>query len=171
MIGKLKDLITNGIFAYTGRLAIDTDNNNPRPDYPYYSYKITSIKTNANGEGNYIDSFPESTEEGFKHDYVESVELQPQVIVSFNAYSQDIAECINKISQAWDYFKHAGKKRFADENIVIVRVMNITDRTVVMGERYEYRYGFDVEFRILHTIERRSETIEEFKFNKKGNVK
>ena len=171
MIGELKKLITNGIFAYTGKLAIDTDNDNPRPDYPYYSFKIISIKTNAGGEGNYTYSFPKSLDERFKYDYMETVDLQPQVVVSFNAYSRDISQCMDEITKAWDYFKHIGVPDYMNNNIAVVRVGTINDRTIVMGEKYEYRYGFDVEFRILHTIERRSETIEKYKFNRKGNVK
>lgn len=168
MIGKLKEKIVKGLHAYTGLEVVDTDNNYKRPDKPFYSYKITSIKTNANGEGNYSEDFPESLDERFKHDYREKVELQPQVVISFNCYSDDIAECLEKTYKAWDYFKHGGNDLLALDNIIVVRTEEITDRTVILGDKYEYRYGFDVELRFLHEIERRRETIEEYEF-KRGN--
>ena len=87
-------------------------------------------------------------------------------MISFNCYSDDIAECLDKIYKAWDYFKHGGNDLLALDNIVVVRVEDITDRTIALGDRYEYRYGFDVEFRFLHEIERRRETIEKYKFKK-----
>ena len=169
MIGKLKNEIVKGLHAYTGLKVVDTDNNHNRPERPFYSYKITSIKTNANGEGNYSSDFPASLKSEFKHDYREKVELQPQVVISFNCYSDDIAECMDKTYQAWDYFKHGGNDELALENIVVVRVEDITDRTIVLGDRYEYRYGFDVELRFLHEIERVRPTIESYKFNRGDN--
>ena len=168
MIGKLKKEIVSGLHAYTGLKVVDTDNNHRRPERPFYSYKIMSIKTNANGEGNYSADFPTSLKSEFKHDYREKVELQPQVVISINCYSTDNAECLEKTYQAWDYFKHGGNDLLALDNIIVVRTEEITDRTVVLGDRYEYRYGFDVELRFLHEIERRRETIETYKF-KRGN--
>ncbi len=170
MIGKLKEEIVRGVNKYTDLRVVDTDNNFRRPNKPFFSYKITSIKTNANGEGNYSEDFPKLLKSEFKHDYREKVELQPQVVISFNCYSDDIGECMDKIYQAWDYFKHGGNDLLALENIVVVRVEDISDRTIVFGDRYEYRYGFDVELRFLHEIERIRPTIETYKF-KKGNNK
>lgn len=170
MIGKLKEEIVRGVNKYTGLRVVDTDNNFRRPNKPFYSYKITSIKTNASGEGNYSSDFPKSLKSQFKHDYREKVELQPQVVISFNCYSDDIAECLEKTYKAWDYFKHGGNDLLALKNFVVVRVEDISDRTIVFGDRYEYRYGFDVELRFLHQIERIRPTIETYKF-KKGNNK
>lgn len=170
MIGKLKEEIVKGLNSYTGLEIVDADNNHRRPNKPFYSYKITSIKTNASGEGNYSEDFPKSLDERFKYDYRETVELQPQVVISISCYSDDIAECLDKTYLAWDYFKHGGNDLLALENFVVVRVEDITDRTVVLGDRYEYRYGFDVEFRFLHEIERRRETIEKYKFNRGENI-
>ena len=170
MIGKLKTEIVKGLNSYTGLKVVDTDNNHNRPERPFYSYKITSIKTNANGEGNYSADFPESLKSEFKYDYRETVELQPQVVISFNCYSGDIAECLEKTYLAWDYFKHGGNDLLALDNIIVVRTEEITDRTVILGDRYEYRYGFDVEFRFLHEIERRRETIEEYEFKRGNNI-
>lgn len=166
MIGKLKEEIVKGLHKYTGLDVVDTDNNHRKPERPFYSYKITQIKTNANGEGNYSEDFPKSLDSRFKYDYRETVELQPQVVISINCYSSDIAECLDKIYLAWDYFKHGGNDLLALDNIIVVRIEEITDRTVVLGDRYEYRYGFDVELRFLHEIERRRETIEKYKFRK-----
>lgn len=170
MIGKLKKEIVKGLHAYTGLYVVDTDNNNRRVKKPFYSYKIIQIKTNISGEGNYSSDFPKSLDERFKYDYREKVELQPQVVISFNCYSDDIGECLEKTYQAWDYFKHGGNDLLALKNFVVVRTEDITDRTVVLGDRYEYRYGFDVELRFLHEIERRRNTIEEYKFNKGENL-
>lgn len=169
MIGKLKKEIVKGLNSYTGLEVVDTDNNHRRPRKPFYSYKIMSIKTNASGEGNYSEDFPPSSDSRYKHDYREKVELQPQVVISLNCYSADIAECLEKTYLAWDYFKHGGRDLLALDNIIVVRTEDISDRTIVFGDRYEYRYGFDVELRFLHEIERVRPTIEKYKFNRGDN--
>ena len=44
-------------------------------------------------------------------------------------------------------------------NVVIVKTHNITDRTILDVDEYEYRYGFDVRIRYLKEIERTDATI------------
>lgn len=165
-IKELKEIICKGIFKETGLLVVDTDNNYRRPKYPFYSLKFTSILKNSGEAGNIYESFPKSLDSRFKHDYQEELELQPKVVMSFNAYSKDTLEAMTIIQKAYDYFRFRGEPEINEANIVVVDVGDIQDRTIFLGDYYEYRYGFDVEFRMIHTIERRSETIESYKFKK-----
>lgn len=170
LIKYLKNLIVKGIHEDTGLLAVDTDNNNKKPKYPFYSFKFITPIMNI-GEGGVLSrDFDKSLNPKFKYDYIEKLELQPKAVVSFNSYDKDVDGSFEVCLKAWEYFRHRSKYYFRDNNVVVVNVGNITDRTVFIGEAYEYRHGFDVEFRILHEIENRIETIEEYSFKKGKGV-
>ena len=83
--------------------------------------------------------------------------------MSFNAYSDDLEECQDAILRAWESFRFKGRRILGDINYVVVNVGDIQDRTVYLTGKYEYRQGFDVEFRVLHQMEDRAETIESYK--------
>lgn len=167
MIKKLRKTLIKGIADETGLLVVQTDNNFKKPKYPYYSYKFTTMRQNTGEGGVYKEDFDKSLDARFKYDVVTTLEFQPKVIMSFNCYSDDEFEVEDYILKAWEWFKLKGRRILSDENIVVVEVGDITDRTVFLVDNYEYRKGFDVEFRVLHEFSDRSETIENYKINGK----
>lgn len=166
MIMTIREVIVSGLKGYTGLQTIDTDSNIRRPNYPFYSFKFTTLLQKDKGEGNFLNDFPKSLDPKFKYDFRETYQHQPYYVISFNAYSDNLIECQDKIQRAWDWFKQAGYQDFKDKNYVVVDVGNISDRSVFKDVTFEYRYGFDVRVRYLHEIERRSETIESYKINR-----
>ena len=163
MIQKIRELMVKGLHEYTGLIAIDTDNPNKKPKYPYFSFKFTTIRQNIGENGAYSYDVVESLDSKFKHDVLEKATFQPHVVISFNAYSKDLSECQEKTLKAWEWFKVVGRGVLSNNNIVIVNVGNIQDRSIHIVDHYEYRQGFDIEIRVLHEIESRSETIEKHK--------
>lgn len=163
MIRTIRELLVKGLYEDVGVLAVDTDNPHKKPEYPYCSFKVTSVLQNSIELGNIRHYFAESEDKNFKYDYVEELSYQPKIMMSFNAYSNDILECQEVALNAWEWFKHKSKNLFSDNNILVVSVGNVQDRTVFEGVNYEYRNGFDIEFRVVRSIESRSETIEEYK--------
>lgn len=105
----------------------------------------------------------DSIDEKFDKDILETMQLDSKFIISFNAYSNSSLESLSKVMQLWDFFKHKGRDELRNNNIVVVNLSNIQDRTIYIVDSYEYRQGFDVELRILHNIEKRIETIETYK--------
>ena len=161
MIQTIRNVIVSGISKDTSLLVVDTDNSHKKPPYPYYSYKFTTLRKNSNEAGNLNYYFEKSTDERFRNDYIEELSFQPSVVISFNSYSKDIVQCQENILKAWEWFKLKGKQELANNNLVVVDLSNIQDRTIQIADFYEYRQGFDVEIRYLHKFDRRLETIEE----------
>lgn len=170
IITKLRQLIASNLSKDTGIMVVHTDSNAPRPEYPFYSYKFTTVRQNQGESGNLKRSFEKSEDTHFKYDYVETLEFQPKVIMSFMCYAKDVEDCEKISYKAWEWFRLKGRRILANENIVVVNVGDIQDRTTLLITNYEYRQGFDVEFRILHEFEDRMETIENYKIEKGGSI-
>lgn len=119
--------------------------------------------TNDNQGGAIYSKLIESKDPKFEHDKEETLVLDSKFNISFNAYSNDLSECNSKALKAWEWFKFKGYYYLAYNNIVVVNVSNIQDRTVNIVDNYEYRKGFDIELRALHKIKRTTETIEKYK--------
>ncbi|UHR03262.1 hypothetical protein LV469_02940 [Peptoniphilus sp. GNH] len=169
MIKKLRESFVKELNEETNLLVVQTDSNHKKPKYPYYSYKFIILRQNT-GEGGVLkESFESSLNQNFKYDVVSTLEFQPKSIMSFNAYSDDLEECEEAAIKAWEWFRFKGRRILSDYNYIVVNVGNITDRTVLLGEAYEYRYGFDVEFRLVQEIKDRTETIESYKIE--GGIK
>lgn len=167
MIKKLRETFIRELSKETNLLIVQTDNNFKKPKYPYYSYKFITLRQNVGEAGVYKESFDKSLDSRFKYDVVNTLEFQPKAIMSFNCYSDDEFEVEDYILKAWEWFKLKGRRILSNENIVVVDVGDIADRTVFLVDNYEYRKGFDVEFRVLHEFSDRNETIEEHIINGK----
>lgn len=167
MIKKLRETFVKELSKYTGLLVVQTDNNYKKPKYPFYSYKFTTLRQNVGEGGVYKEGFAKSLDKRYNYDVVTTLEFQPKVIMSFNCYSEDEFEAEDYILKAWEWFRLKGRSILSDENIVVVEVGDIGDRTVFLVDNYEYRKGFDVEFRVLHQFSDRSETIETYKIDGK----
>lgn len=166
---KLIKLIKDELFDHTKRIVVDTDNIKEKPDYPFYSIKAILIRQDAGEAGNYSADFVRSLDERFKYDYLERLETQPNAVISVNAYGKDNITAASAAMDAFGFFKFAGRLRLEKENYIVVDVTDIQDRTVLNVDNYEYRYGFDVRIRYVHSIERRTETIETYKIKKGDN--
>lgn len=166
---NLIQLIKDELFDHTKRIVVDTDNITEKPDYPFYSIKAITIRQDAGEAGNYSADFVKSLDERFRYDYLERLETQPNAVISVNAYGKDNTTASNAAMDAFGFFKFAGRLKLEKENYIVVDVTDIQDRTVLNIDNYEYRYGFDVRIRYVHSIERRTETIETYKIKKGDN--
>lgn len=149
--GKIR-YIRDLIYEDTGLYVVDTDNNHKKPKYPFYSYKITSFILDNNQSG---AIHLEDKEEDIR----QSLTLDSKFIISFNAFSDNVAEAYSKALKAWEIFKFRGRDELSKNNIVVVSTSDIQDRTIYIVDKYEYRYGFDIELRLIHKIERELEEI------------
>lgn len=150
MIQTIREVIND----YTGLYIVDTDSNSSKPDYPYYSYKLISM-----------DLAPKQT--GAVDENV--MTLDSNYIISFNSYSDNLNVARESIIKLWELFKFTARHVLSLENIIVVNLTNIQDRTIYIVENFEYRFGFDVEIRKIKTIKRDVETIETYKVE--GGIK
>ena len=169
MIKTIRNVIVKGMYESTGLTTVTTDSNHKKPNYPFFSYKFTTLRQNSGEAGSLYDVVVDSTSEEFDKDILRVLAYQPAAIISFNAYSDDLLECQESIIKAWEWFKLKGNQDLDNNNLVVIDMTDIQDRTVFLGEEYEYRQGFDVRVRFLHTFDNRLETIEEAKM--KGEIK
>ena len=166
---NLIQLIKDELFDHTKRIVVDTDNITEKPDYPFYSIKAITIRQDAGEAGNYSADFVKSLDERFRYDYLERLETQPNAVISVNAYGKDNTTASNVAMDAFGFFKFAGRLKLEKENYIVVDITDIQDRTILNVDNYEYRYGFDVRIRYVHSIERRTETIETYKIKEGDN--
>ena len=166
---NLIQLIKDELFDHTKRIVVDTDNITEKPDYPFYSIKAITIRQDAGEAGNYSADFVKSLDERFRYDYLERLETQPNAVISVNAYGKDNTTASNAAMDAFGFFKFAGRLKLEKENYIVVDITDIQDRAILNVDNYEYRYGFDVRIRYVHSIERRTETIETYKIKKGDN--
>lgn len=169
----LKDIrnkIVSELYGYVGEPVVNLEQVPKKPPYPFIGYKFTSPYIQARGQGNITTTLEPSTDDRFQYDVVERLDTQPTMTLSISAYSRDKGDDIviahEVANKAMEWFKHSGYMYLSDNNIVVVSVEAIGDRTILMGDLYEVRYGFDVILRVTDSIDLRYETIEEFNINK-----
>lgn len=148
---------------------VPQDQTQNKPTYPYMAYKFIVPYNQFNHQGNYSQNLVPSTDDRFEYDVEETLELQPQMTLSLNAYckgeqdSQMIA--YETAKKAMDWFKHVGYQDLLDMNVVVVNIEAFGDRTVLIVDDYEARVGLDVILRTTDTIKRRLETIETWDYS------
>lgn len=155
MITKLKNFLTSNINKETELVVVNTDNDKPKPPYPFVSYKITSSQMQDGGQG-YI--YNDELENG---DVKEYLTLERKLVISFQVYATDIDEALEKCIDVWSFIRFS-RFELRDLGFVIHDLGTIQDRTVVLGNHYEYRQGFDLTLRYNHIIERTVEPIEKW---------
>lgn len=77
---------------------------------------------------------------------------------SFTVQSDKDSEASDIAIRLYDWFQLQGYLCLTDNEIVVERISDITNRDNMISVAYEYRYGFDVDFRMRHEVER---TVEE----------
>lgn len=153
--------IVAGLYNALGIPVIYSPSSNNQPPFPYIGYSIT-MRYSDFGHGNDLYELVPSTNPGFDQDFLESVELQPESMYSFTAYSQDQSEAFAKAKEAWDWFRLKGIDYLRSKGITVVEVMSIQNRDQLEVDEYTRREGFDVRIRFDDLIENRIETIESY---------
>ena len=163
MIRTIRNEIVKGLYGFTGCQVVATDNPNRKPDYPFISYKITTLNQDTRDNGAFSSYFVVSDDPNFRYDLQEDVEIQPYMVFSFNVYSDDLLEAQELAMECWEWFKLNGRQALKNVNCVPVDIGSVQDRTVHLVDFYEYKQGFDVSLRYLHKFDRKIENIESYK--------
>lgn len=139
-IKNIETVIVNGLSDFIKCFVIASNQTAPTPDYPYISYTITTVyESNAKGFCVVADS------KRFK-------ELKQ--IWSFTSQSDKDSESVSNALKIKDYFDLAGKTYLNDNDIVVLRTGNISNRDNIITIEYEYRNGIDVTFSLLDIIKK-----------------
>ena len=136
------------IKALNNQLRKDTGINTVRanqvgdlPTLPYGVYNVTSPYIKDTGHGNTIYlNVPEGMQEKLTEQF--------KSMLSFNLYGVNTETTIDLANQVRRWFLFFGEEYLSDNNIVVVSVGNVEDRTTFLVDSYEYKYGFDVQLRM-----------------------
>lgn len=152
MIESIKKIISQ-IYKDTGIRIIQANQTANPPPLPYGVYNITSpyIKDRSRGS---LSTYQEGEKVYQKH--TEAFKMT----ISFNFYSETNETTIELAMQVRRWFLFLGLDFIRDQNIAVVNIGNIENRTTFLIDSYEYKHGFDVQLRLADEQIKAIETIE-----------
>ena len=68
--------------------------------------------------------------------------------VSFQIYAEDEETTIDLTNKVRQWFLFYGLDFIQSQNVAVVTVGDIENRTTFLVDSYEYKYGFDVQLRL-----------------------
>ncbi|MDE3837934.1 hypothetical protein C0966_00735 [Bacillus methanolicus] len=141
------------IFREIGIRIIPANQTTPKPPLPYGVYNITSAYIKDRNRGNI------STYQDGEVAYEKRTEPF-KMTISFNFYNETNETTIELAMQVRRWFLFLGSDFIQEQNIAVVNVGNIENRTTFLFDSYEYKHGFDVQLRLTDEQIRAIETIE-----------
>jgi hypothetical protein len=152
MTEKIKSIIVQAI-EDVGFEIIPANTTKPKPPLPYATYNIIAPYIQERGKGNF-SIYNEGSNTYLKQDE------QYRMTISFNVYSDTNESAIDLAMKLRQWFLFLGSDFIRDQNVAVVNVGNIENRTVFLVDSYEYKHGFDVQLRLTSEQVRPIETIE-----------
>lgn len=155
---KIRQTVVKSIKEHLQVPVIRLNQNTEPPKYPYIGYTITTLmKTNNGTYGEFTEVIDEKSVKVYRKEF--------QQVWSFTVYSDDDLQSKTLAMQLYDYLDKRGVLDLAEQEIVIQRIENITNRDNLLTTDYEYRNGFDVAFAFMNEIaEKTEEQISDYKF-------
>lgn len=133
---NLRTIVVKGLKDYLNIPVIRGNQNATPPDYPYLSYNVTTSESANNGTwGEYEDNI----------DKIPATQTWSITVQS----NKDI-ESVTLASKAREFLCHTGTCYLRDNNVIVQRVTNITNRDNLITIEYEYKNGFDVVFWMMN---------------------
>ncbi|KZN96161.1 hypothetical protein AZI98_08845 [Aeribacillus pallidus] len=152
MIQKIKSIIVQAI-EDIGMEIIPANTTKPKPPLPYATYNIIAPYIKERGKGN-LSVYQDGDSTFLKRDE------QYKITVSFNVYSEENESTIDWAIKLRQWFLFWGLDFIQEQNVAVVNVGNIENRTVFLIDSYEYKHGFDVQLRLTNEQIRTVEAIE-----------
>lgn len=146
------DMVKGFYTPLRGALGVEiaeTDTVGDRPALPFASYKVLVPRIVQNGAmSGYLETFEE---EGItKERKVTDVEAT----FSLSFYAKSSTEAWTLAGTAFEYLDYVGQNELLGRGLIVVECTNPQDRTLYLGDAYEYRVGFDVRFRVKEELVR-----------------
>lgn len=132
----LRTIVVKGLRDYLNIPVIRGNQNAEPPDYPYLSYNITTLESANNGTWG---------------EYEDNIDRIPVTQTwSITVQSDKDIESVTLASKAREFLCHTGTCYLRDNNVIVQRVTNITNRDNLITIEYEYKNGFDVVFWMIN---------------------
>ncbi|TMV49363.1 hypothetical protein FE783_12670 [Paenibacillus mesophilus] len=145
-LATIRNTIIAGLYTKLARPVIRADGDGDVPDYPYVAYSITSP---------YIDSYGHDAERWFNVPGGIGVELIKHIecALSFSCYAEDEDAAQALCLRIIEHFSREARDDLRETGIVVVGVSGVQNRSVLLVEHYERRWGVDVRFRVIDRSE------------------
>ena len=142
----IRAVIAKGLSEYLKCPVIRSNQAKEPPSYPYISYTITMLASQNNGTyGEYSDG----------------VDRKPVTQTwSITALSDKDGESTQLANKAVDWLERVGSTYLNENNIIVQRVGNVTNRDNFLTVEYEYRNGFDMVIYLMNETTRQADTID-----------
>lgn len=150
---EVRNKIIEQVYKYLHIPVIPSDEDADIPPRPYVVYSITS-DYNKNGQ----DSI--TYKDGIDH-LIERYENLVEATYSFNVHSENRDEATNTCYSLIEFFDRVGRDALSAVGITVVGISNVQNRSVLLVDHYERRFGADVKIRYLSSSEHRADFIEQ----------
>lgn len=130
--------IVNGLTEYLGIPVVMANQTAAVPKRPYVSFTITTPMVTNNGTY------------GVYKDYSEGKPFKQ--IWSFTVQAEQPEEADEFVYLAYDWIDNLGAEYLYNNDVIVERVENITNRDTFLTNAYEYRRGFDVVFTFMNVV-------------------
>lgn len=151
----IRNAIVSGLYQRLQVPVVPTDTSQPKPAYPFVSYKFTTL---YRPDARVMIRSPVPSEQEVEY----TLREQPQMVISISTYSLDEAEAYNLAIQVQDWFKLHGYRYLKDNSLIVVDTTALQDRSILLVDNFEKRIGFDVILRTVHEQKARVESIEAY---------
>ncbi len=142
--------------AALGVTVTEVDTVAPRPVLPFASYKVLTPRIVQHGAmSGYLERFEENGQTKER----KTTDIEATFSLHFYAKSSTAAWTLAGI--AHEYLDFTGQTELLRKGLIVVECTNPQDRTLYLGDAYEYRVGFDVRFRVKEEMVRVIDTFEE----------
>ncbi|NLU42206.1 MAG: hypothetical protein GXX08_08380 [Firmicutes bacterium] len=162
IIAGLKEYLA----AYDIKQVIEADQPDPRPAYPFVTFKWLPMTPDGSAQPTRIVSVVPSSDERFESDVQYTYVRNPTLNLSISVYDKARSDQIAMRAMAvrdWFEVHELGNDWLEPLNAVITNATGIQDRDTILDRGVERRQGFDVSIRVIDTVEVRVPTIEKVK--------
>lgn len=154
----IRNGLVSGLYQHLQVPVVPTDTNQPKPPYPFVSYKFTTL---YRPDAAVMTRSPvPSTDPDFEQDIEYTLKEQLQMVLSISTYSEDEVEAYGLALQVQAWFKLQGYRYLKENNLIVVKTTALQDRTMLIVDNFEKRIGFDVTLRTYSEQKGRVESIE-----------
>lgn len=165
----MKNTLIKMMWNHLNRPVILSDQASPEAMYPYIYYNIIGPPKGLGSTGDHRVSVKDGDAYTVLHDH-------PTATFSFTACSQNRTEGSKEIlgddeamelsEKAAHYLEHIGYNELSRLGIVVVEITNEGQRSGLVVDEIDRRYGFDCRVRFKHTTERNDGSLENINFKK-----
>ncbi|ASS66378.1 MULTISPECIES: hypothetical protein [unclassified Paenibacillus] len=139
---EIRSAIARGLKAALAVPVIDLNSGGPVPTGAFMTYDF--------------DGFGSESAAGqpvIRQTASQRIAEEPALItVSLMSYADPRSVALTQALQARDWLKTAGRDALKALDVVVVRVEDVQNRDINIGEEWERRYGFDAELRATDRI-------------------